>query len=192
MSLVIENLKEALIGETKAQRKYDLYAEKALEENRPEIAHLFKAVSFAENIHIKNHKRALSLLVDSDANVQDFLQIDEEELKNKIGDTFSNLEDAIEGELYETKKMYKKFEKNANSLGKEVAELSFSLARDAEKIHADHFSSYLKNLEKGREIKKRKIYVCEICGNVEFEEPPETCPVCDHSKNFYKEIDAPF
>ena len=192
MSLVIENLKEALIGELKAKRKYELYAKKALEEYHPEIAYLFKAVSFAESIHIKNHTRALSVLTDSDININEIIQIDGKELKNNIGDTFSNLEDAIEGELYETKKMYKKFEKNANSLGQEVAELSFSLARDAERVHADHFSSYLKHLEKGREIKKRKIYVCEICGNVEFEEPPETCPVCDHSKNFYKEIYAPF
>ncbi|TFF94271.1 MAG: rubrerythrin family protein [Promethearchaeota archaeon] len=190
MSLVIENLKEALIGESKAQRKYELYAKKALEENHPEIAHLFKAISFAESIHIKNHTRALSLLTDSDIIIKELIQIDEKELKNKVRDTIYNLEDAIEGELYETKKMYKTFEKNAKSQGYEVAELSFSLARDAEKVHADHFSSFLKKLKKGQEIKKRNLFVCEICGNVEFDEPPETCPVCDHSKDFYKEINV--
>jgi rubrerythrin len=84
--------------------------------------------------------------------------------------------------------MYKDFEKNASSEGKDVPELSFSLARDAEKVHADLFSKYLKNLKKGKNIKKQKIYVCQICGNVEFDEPPEICPVCDHSKEFYEEI----
>ena len=191
MSLIIENLKEALIGETKAQKKYSLYAKKALEENHQEIAHLFKAVAFAEGIHIKNHKRALSLLTDSDINLQDFIEIDEKEIKKKVGDTISNLEDAIEGEIYETKKMYKKFEKNAKSLGDEVAELSFSLARDAERVHADLFSLCQKKLKKGEKIEIRKIFVCQICGNVEFDAPPEICPVCDHSKDFYKEIEAP-
>ncbi|MBD3212340.1 MAG: hypothetical protein GF311_07015 [Candidatus Lokiarchaeota archaeon] len=191
MSVVIENLKEALNGESNAKRKYELYAEKAMEENHPEIAHLFKAVSFAESIHIKNHTRALSLLIDSEANLDEFVHVDEVALREKIGDTVSNLEDAIEGETYETKQMYKQFEKNAKSLGNEVAELSFSLARDAEEVHADLFSTYSKHLTKGKSIAKRKIYVCKICGNVEFEEPPENCPVCDHSKTFFEEIDTP-
>jgi rubrerythrin len=191
MSVVIENLKEALNGESNAKRKYELYAEKPMEENHPEIAYLFKAVSFAESIHIKNHTRALSLMIDSEVNLDEFVYVDEEILREKTGDTFSNLEDAIEGETYETKQMYKQFEKNAKSLGNEVAELSFSLARDAEEVHADLFSLYSKYLTKGTPIEKRKIYVCQICGNVEFEEPPENCPVCDHSKTFFKEIDTP-
>jgi rubrerythrin len=188
MSIVIENLKEALNGESKAKRKYELYAQKAKEENHPEIAHLFKAVSFAESIHIKNHLRALSVMKGSEIKLDDIVSINEEELEQKVKDTAANLQDAIDGEIYETKKMYKDFEKNASSEGKDVPELSFSLARDAEKVHADLFSKYLKNLKKGKNIKKQKIYVCQICGNVEFDEPPEICPVCDHSKEFYEEI----
>lgn len=188
MSIVIENLKEALNGESNAKRKYELYAEKAIEENFPEVAHLFTAVSFAESIHIKNHTRALSLLTDSEVNLEEFVDVNEAELKKKMGNTISNLKDAVDGETYETKKMYKNFEKNANSLGNDVAELSFSLARDAEKVHADHFSSFLKKLKKEKSIERRKIYVCQICGNVEFVEAPENCPVCDHSEKFFKEI----
>ena len=59
-SIVIDNLKEAIIGESKAQRKYELYAEQAIKENLVEIGHLFKAVAFAESIHIKNHIKAIS------------------------------------------------------------------------------------------------------------------------------------
>ncbi len=188
MSLVIENLKEALNGESNAKRKYELYAQKAKEKNHPEIAHLFKAVSFAESIHIKNHLRALSVLQGSEVKINDIVTINEEELKQIVKDTISNLQDAIEGEIYETKKMYKQFEKNASSEGKDIPELSFSLARDAERVHADLFSKYLKKLKKGKSVKKQKIYVCQICGNVEFLEPPEICPICDHSKDFYKEI----
>ena len=62
MLLIIENLKEAINGESNAKRKYELYAEQATIENLPEVAKLFKAVAHAESIHIKNHLKALSLL----------------------------------------------------------------------------------------------------------------------------------
>ena len=55
MSEVIDNLKAAINGESNARRKYELFAERAIEENLPEIANLFKATSSAESLHIKNH-----------------------------------------------------------------------------------------------------------------------------------------
>jgi rubrerythrin len=188
MSIVEKNLEEALQGESNAKRKYELYAQKAREKNLPKIAHLFKAISYAESIHIKNHLRALSVIKGSEIKIEDIVTINEEELEQKVKDTATNLQDSVDGEIYETKKMYKTFEKNAASEGKDVAELSFSLARDAEKVHADLFSKYLKMLKKGKDFKQQKIYVCKICGNVEFIETPEICPVCEHSKEFYEEI----
>jgi rubrerythrin len=187
MSIVIDNLKEAINGESNAKRKYELYAEKAREEKLPEVAHLFEAISSAEAIHIKNHLRALKVLTNSDVNVDDFVKVSEEDLKNHVNDTKSNLIDAINGETYETKKMYKDFEKNSKKEGNEVAELSFSLARKAEKVHADIFSEFLKKLEKKEKIDKQKIFVCQICGNVEFSDPPSVCPICEHSQKFFEE-----
>ncbi|TXT59335.1 MAG: Rubrerythrin-2 [Promethearchaeota archaeon] len=189
MSIVIENLKEALNGESNAEKKYELYGKQAQKENLNEIAHLFRAISFAESIHIKNHKRALSVIKDAEIDLNNFVNVNESDLVDKLGDTKANLEDSIEGETYETKKMYKKFVKNANKEDLTVAELSFSLARDAEKEHANLFSKYLKKLEKDGEFPSTDIYVCKICGNVELGEPPETCPVCDHGKQFYEKID---
>jgi len=188
MSVLIENLKEAIIGESNAKRKYELYAEKAKEEQLPEISHLFKAISSAEAIHIKNHIKALSILTNTKVNFEVFVKLNEELLRNNIQDTKSNLKDAINGETYETKQMYKAFVKNAQKEKNEVVELSFMLARKAEKVHANLFKNYLKQLEKNQKIDKQKIYVCQICGNVEFEEAPLICPLCDHSQNFYKEI----
>jgi rubrerythrin len=187
MSIVIQNLKEAINGENNAKRKYELYAERANEENLPEIAHLFEAISSAEAIHIKNHLRALKVLTNSDGIVDDFVRINDEDLKNHVKDTKSNLLDAINGETYETKKMYKDFEKNSKNEGNEVAELSFSLARKAEKVHANLFNEFLKKLEKEEIIDKQKIFVCQICGNVEIGAPPLVCPVCDHNQKFFEE-----
>lgn len=188
MNTLIQNLKEALIGETKAQLKYKFFAEKARKENLPAIADLFKAISFAESIHIKNHKRALSVYTNSEIKPSDFLDINQDEIKEQVKSTQENLENAIEGEIYETKTMYKQFEKNADNMGEITVRLSFSLAREAESIHAKLFKKYRKRLKKGKEIKQRKIFVCQICGNVEFDEAPDTCPVCDHDKQFFKKF----
>jgi len=188
MLIVIDNLKEAIVGESKAKRKYELYAEKAREENLSEIAHLFKAISVAEAIHIKNHLRALSVLTNTEVKTEDFVELNEIDLINHVKDTKGNLIDAIKGETYETKKMYKTFVKNSKKEGIEVAELSFLLAGKAEKVHAKLFTDYLRKLEKNEAITKGKIYVCQICGNVEFGAPPSVCPICDHSQKFFNEI----
>jgi rubrerythrin len=111
MSLVIENLKEAINGESNAKRKYELYAEKARKEDLPEVANLFEAISLAEAIHIKNHIRAFEVLTNKEFIIGDLVTIKEKELKNNTKDTHTNLIDAINGETYETKKIYKNFEK---------------------------------------------------------------------------------
>lgn len=186
MSSVIDNLKAAINGESNAKRKYELYAEKALEEGRAQVAKLFKAISSAEELHIRNHLRALNNLVDRKTKKEDIVIIDEKDLQRKVNDTISNLEDAIQGEIYENKKMYKEFEKDSNKTGHFVAELSFSLARKAEKVHANLFKKYLKKIERNAPIEEEDLYVCQICGNVELNKAPQSCPVCDHDKKFFK------
>jgi len=100
---VVENLKQAIIGESNAKRKYEHFAEKAGSENHPEIANLFKAISFAESIHIKNHLKALTKITNSDIDLNDIVKIDEEELKKQVNDTRSNLIQSIAGETFEFK-----------------------------------------------------------------------------------------
>ena len=144
MSIVLDNLKEAIKGESNAMRKYELYAKKAEKENLPEIANLFKATSFAESIHIKNHLKALSVITNSEIKLEDIVNIDEESLKKKVKSTEINLLDAIEGEIYETKKMYKEFLRNSKKEKSDVAELTFTLAKKAEKVHANTYRKYHK------------------------------------------------
>ena len=156
MSKVIDNLKEALQGESVAKYKYRLFAEKTKQENLPAVAHLFHAVAYAESRHIKNHLRALTVLMGKEVKLEEVVDLDEEKIESKVKDTIENLRDAVDGEIYETKTMYKEFEKNASSEGESVPELSFSLARKAEKVHANLFSSYLKKMKKGKEIQEKK------------------------------------
>ena len=188
MLVVADNLKEAINGESNAKRKYQLFSEQAAKENLTEIALLFKAASYAESLHIKNHLKALSSITKTSVNPEEFVKVDDNELKNHVKDTRSNLKQAIDGETYEFKKMYKQFVRNAIKEGDLVSELTFKLAREAEKVHAKLYSNYLKHLEKNKEFELVEIYVCTICGNIELAFLPDICPVCDHDQKFFKKI----
>jgi rubrerythrin len=188
MSIIIENLKAAINGESNAKRKYELYSEQATNENLPEISKLFIAIAFAESIHVKNHLKALSSLTNKEANPDKFVIIEEDDLKSNVKDTPSNLIDAINGETHEVKNMYKNFLKNAKSGEQDVVELSFHLAREAEKVHAKLYSTFLKRLEKGKPFDALDIYICSICGNVELKEPTSNCKICDHSPRYFKKF----
>jgi len=188
MSIIIENLKAAINGESNAKRKYELYSEQASKENLPEVAKLFTAIAHAESIHVKNHLKALSSITNKEPNPEDFVVIKEDDLKNNVKDTKSNLTDAINGETHEVKKMYRDFLKNAKAEEQDVVELSFQLAREAEKIHAKLYSQYLKKLERGRSFEALDVYVCSICGNVELNKPTSNCKICDHSPRYFKKF----
>jgi rubrerythrin len=189
ISIILENLKEAIIGESTAKAKYQLFALKAREEGHMEIAHLFKAISFAEEIHIKNHLKAFEKLSDTKINLGEFVNIDDIEMQETVKDTRNNLIQAIAGETYEFRKMYKSFMKNAKKMNTYLAEFSFNLARNAENIHRKLFIDHLKMLDDSKMRENENIYVCQICGNVEIGKLPSICSICDHDKKFFKKIE---
>ncbi|MHA1105464.1 MAG: rubrerythrin family protein [Promethearchaeota archaeon] len=190
MSIILENLEEAIIGESTANAKYKLFALKAKEEGYEEIASLFNAISHAEEIHIKNHVKAFEKISDTKINMGELVKIDEIELQKNVTDTRNNLIQAIAGETYEFRKMYKSFMKNAKKLNTYLAEFSFNLARNAENIHRKLYIDYLKMLDANKRRENKDIYVCQICGNVEIGKLPSSCPICDHDKKFFKKIES--
>jgi len=185
----LENLEVAIIGESIAKAKYIFFALKAKEDGYEEIAHLFKAISHAEEIHIKNHVKAYEKISDTKFDFVELVKIDEIELQKKVKDTRNNLIQAITGETYEFRNMYKSFMKNAKKLHTYLAEFSFNLARNAENVHRKLFIDYLKMLDDNKMVENANIYVCEICGNVEIGRLPASCPICDHDKKFFKKIE---
>lgn len=189
ISIILQNLKEAIIGESTAKAKYQLFALKAKEEGLVEIARLFKAISYAEEIHVKNHVKAFEKISDIKIEFKELVKIDEVELQKKVKDTRNNLIQAIAGETYEFRKMYKSFMKNAKKLNTYLAEFSFNLARNAENIHRKLFIDYLKMLDDNRIRENENIYVCEICGNVEIGNLPSSCSICDHDQKFFKKME---
>jgi rubrerythrin len=56
------NLQEAFGGESKANRRYLFFAEKAEKEGLPGVAKLFRAAAESETVHARNHLNALDAI----------------------------------------------------------------------------------------------------------------------------------
>ena len=162
-----DNLKEAFAGESQANRKYNLFAEKAEASGNKQIARLFRATAEAEDIHARNHLRVLG----------------------EIKSDKENLAAAIGGEHYEFTSMYPDFIEEAKAENNQEAVGSFNLANKVEQVHHKLFQTALKNLEAGREFKDAPYYVCQVCGNTVEGEAPDRCPICGAPRNKFKKIE---
>ena len=167
MSKTEEGLKAAFAGESQANRKYLAFAEKADKEGFPQIAKIFRAAAAAETVHAHNHLRVLG----------------------GIKSTKENIKEAIEGEHYEFSEMYPEFLEAAKNEGIKDAERTFHYANEVEKIHHKLYQDALKAIETGKDLEKKDIYICPVCGYTHEGEPPEKCPVCGAMKNAFKKID---
>jgi rubrerythrin len=159
-----DNLKEAFAGESQANRRYLAFAEKAEKEGFKQIAKLFRAAAGAETVHAMNHLKAM----------------------DGVKETKENLKEAISGETYEFTDMYPRMIKQAEEEGNERAKTSFTRANQVEKIHAELYKKALSSLEKGKDLEKKDIFVCQVCGNTVEGEPPEKCPICGFPKDQFK------
>jgi rubrerythrin len=158
------NLEAAFAGESQAHMKYAIFADKAEEEGYPEVARLFRAISFAERVHATNHLRELG----------------------DIGDTVSNLEVAIGGENYENTEMYPAFNAVAKLQNEKGAMLSIHYALEAEKIHEAMYGEAKNTVAAGSDIQSAPVLVCPVCGHTVIGEAPDKCPICATPKEKYR------
>jgi rubrerythrin len=156
MSKTQENLKAAFAGESQANRRYLAFANAAEKEGKNNLAKLFRAVADGETVHALKHLATLGVVKDS----------------------VENVKAAIVGETYEIESMYPEFITAAQGEGEKAAELSFFRANEVEKTHQQKFVEALTQVEKGGDIAEQKYYVCQVCGNLELGEAPESCPIC--------------
>lgn len=161
-----ENLKNAFSGESQAYMKYTIFSEKAHKEGYLNIARLFKAIAYAEQIHATNHLNALGL----------------------IRTTRENIQTALEGETYEVEEMYPAYNTVAKIQNEKEAERTTHWAQQAEKEHIILYQKALKAIEESRDIEIGNIYVCEKCGYTVEGEPPEKCPICGVPKERFRKF----
>ncbi len=162
----MDNLKEAFAGESQANRKYLAFAEKAEKDGFPQVARLFRAAAAAETVHAHAHLRAMK----------------------GIKDTAANLEAAIEGEGFEFQDMYPKMLEEAEKEKNQAATFSFKHALAVEEIHHGLYAEALESVRSGKDLADAPIYVCDVCGNTEVGEPPDTCPVCGAPRAKFFEV----
>jgi rubrerythrin len=151
-----ENLKAAFAGESQAHMKYLNFAEKARKENLPNIARLFEAASFAEQVHASNHLRALG----------------------GIQDTATNLSEAKAGEDFEIAEMYPSYIASAKEQGEDKALRSMDWALAAEKVHSQLYGAAQEKAEAKQDVGGQDIWVCTACGFTMEGEAPDICPIC--------------
>ncbi|MBP2637674.1 MAG: Rubrerythrin [Firmicutes bacterium] len=163
MSATDKNLAAAFAGESQANRKYLAFAKKADSEGHAQAAKLFRAAAEAETLHAHAHLKALG----------------------GIKSTAENLQAAVEGETYEFESMYPDFIKVAQEENNTAAVRTFTLANEAEKVHAELYKKALATISSGETY---DYYLCTVCGHIAEKEAPEKCPICGAKTQAYKNI----
>jgi len=161
-----DNLKGAFAGESQAHMRYLVFADKAEEEGRANIARLLRAIAYAEQVHAANHFNALGLL----------------------GSTADNLQAAVDGETYEVEEMYPAFNAVAELQQEKGALRSFHFALEAEKIHAGMYQKAKQAVESGNDARLGDVVVCSVCGHTVEGEAPDRCPVCGATKDKFRKF----
>ena len=161
-----KSLNEAFAGESMAHMKYVAFSEVAEKEGFPNVARLFKTISYAEQVHATNHARNLGILKK----------------------TVDNLQNCIDGETYEVDEMYPAYDAIAKLQNEKGAQQSIHYALEAEKIHAGLYKKAKEEVSKGKDINIAEVYICPICGFTHINTPPEYCPVCGVKSDKFKKF----
>lgn len=159
-------LSDAFGGESMAHMKYQHFADKADEEGLSEVARMFRAISYAEQVHAGNHLKVLG----------------------GVGSTSDNLQAAFDGETFEIDEMYPVYNETAKLQDEDGAVRSTHYALEAEKIHADWYKKAKETVDKGEDITLGKIQICGVCGHTREGEAPDKCPICGASKDKFVEF----
>lgn len=161
-----KNVYDAFLGEAKAYFRLLAYAEKAEEEDVPQVALLFRAIAEAERVHATSH---LNL-------VKDIL----------VKDTDTNLEKSFKKEKSISQNEYPDLIKEAEEEGEKAAAITFSHARDAEAHHAKLYEQAIYHLIKDEVT---AYHVCQVCGYVTEKKIPDKCPICGAPKEKFKTVE---
>ena len=179
----LKNLLAAFNGESNASARYAAFAVKADAEGYLRVGSLFRAASRAEHIHAANHSVVIQNLGGTpSANIEAAV----------VKSTAENLQQAIDGELYEVNTMYPEFIAEAEAQKNKAARRTFRFAIEAEKGHAQLFTDALQAIKNGEGKKelaeKATYYVCPECGYTADKADFDRCPVCGHLKEEFELI----
>jgi rubrerythrin len=160
------NLSQAFAGESQAHMRYMIFADRAEQEGRSNVARLYRAVAFAERIHATNHFKALE----------------------QLGKTSENLGVAIAGETFEVDEMYPAYLEVANLQEEKKAQRSMSYAWETEKVHAVLYRDALGAVDSDQDLSVGDIQICDVCGYTLVGDAPDKCPLCSAASQHFKKF----
>jgi rubrerythrin len=168
-AMTADHLRNSFAGESQAHMRYLVYSDKAEKAGFPNIARLFRAVAYAEQVHA----------------ISDFQLLE----RGKLGSTADNLEAAIGGEEFEVAEMYAVYKAAAEFQEEKGAARSFDWALQAEKTHATMFKKAKAAVEAGEDYEVGPVYICSLCGHAFQGEAPDRCPVCNAPRDKFRKFD---
>jgi rubrerythrin len=149
---------------SKAAARQRVYAKKARQDGRPDLSHLLRAISASEDVQAHRLFKTL---------------------RGKIDTTEGYLATIFEQEL---------------SLLMEEYSLCMQIAREAGSIPMNHAllqlraasrrlqSFYAADKKELRREMAAHYFLCQFCGYLSENEPPETCPICGAKQEGFQEI----
>jgi rubrerythrin len=155
-----KNLADAFAGESQAHVKYMIFADQAEREGLANIARLFRAASYSEQMHATAHLRALG----------------------GVNATAQNLAGALGGENFEIDEMYPAYIGTANEQAEKLAAISMDRAFQAEKVHSALYKRANAAAPAKKDLDLATIFVCETCGFTIEGAAPDKCPVCNGTR----------
>ena len=149
---------------SKASARKKVYSLKAIKEGREDLSHLLRTISESESVQARRLFNSLRGHIDnSDLYIS---TIFEKEIEKIVEEYTANLSEA---------------EKEKNKTLTQV----LSQLRAAERRIMSFYSKETKDV---RVNKAQKYFVCQFCGYINIEKPPETCPICGANQNGFREI----
>ena len=176
--MTLGHLQSAFAGESQAHMRYLIYAAKADKDELPNIARLFRAIAWAEQIHATNH---FTVMRDQFGAVQTMAGA-----AFGLGSTAENLAIAIEGEDFEVAEMYPVYKAAAEFQEERGAARSFDWAWQAEQTHAALYREAKARAESGGDLDIDRVQVCSRCGHTLVGDAPDRCPICNAKQEAYR------
>lgn len=190
MLVLTENLKKllmiAFLNESKARNDYSFFAEIAKKEGFENIAQTFLKLAEQEKEHAKVFFNFLK--------GQGDIKIEQNFTIPAVENTLHNLKNAYENELKEYNEWYPSCAKIAYEEGFEDITSAFVNIANAENFHAETLKALIDKMENNSMFKsgsKKKMWRCECCGCHSLgDTPPDFCPICGKSKDFFSQIES--
>lgn len=178
-----ENLLKAFAGESQAGNRYTFYAGIAKREGYAQIGDIFLETAGNEQAHAK---RFFGFLCQAYAGEEILIQAG---YPAGMGTTAENLRYAADGEYDEWANLYPSFGDLAEAEGFAEIAACFRSVAQAEVAHETRYRKLLESLEAGRVFRREEDvdWKCGHCGYIHYgKAAPESCPSCQHPKDYFE------